>query len=313
MTDSGTTGPGVVLALILATLCSANVMATMDLFIVNVPCTASASVFGVRCSQTSLGCSAHTRSCSAPCWCQPVVRRPLRHEEQLPHRPVAVHGGEPVCAVSPKPVVIGRVPLRAAAGGRSCPGQPRADPASPFPATGFCGAVRIWTVSSAISGAIGPVLGGLLNAASWRWIFVVNLPIGIATVIAAAAGCRTSSTIGDPHPRPESEACSDSSASELSHSGSEGDRTGDGRRQSHRLLAGRRAGIGLSLLSTPARQGPSRRTSPCSRAGSFSARTSPSSSSPAVLAIQLLGMSLLLEAVVALVDGATGLGIAPDQ
>jgi MFS family permease len=46
--------------------------------------------------------------------------------------------------------------------------------------------VRIWTVSSAISGAIGPVLGGLLTAASWRWIFVVNLPIGIATVIAAA-------------------------------------------------------------------------------------------------------------------------------
>jgi hypothetical protein len=36
MTESGTTGPERSPALILATLCSANFMATMDLFIVNV-------------------------------------------------------------------------------------------------------------------------------------------------------------------------------------------------------------------------------------------------------------------------------------
>jgi hypothetical protein len=36
MTDSGTTGPGRSSPIILGTLCSANVKATLDLFIVNV-------------------------------------------------------------------------------------------------------------------------------------------------------------------------------------------------------------------------------------------------------------------------------------
>jgi EmrB/QacA subfamily drug resistance transporter len=46
-------------------------------------------------------------------------------------------------------------------------------------------AVRIWAASGALAAAIGPVVGGVLVQASWRWVFLVNVPVGIAAVIAA--------------------------------------------------------------------------------------------------------------------------------
>lgn len=47
-------------------------------------------------------------------------------------------------------------------------------------------AVRIWASSGALAGAAGPVVGGLLVATSWRGIFLLNLPIGLAAMLAAA-------------------------------------------------------------------------------------------------------------------------------
>ena len=45
--------------------------------------------------------------------------------------------------------------------------------------------VRIWSAVSAIAAAAGPVLGGILVTASWRWVFLVNLPVGIIALLAA--------------------------------------------------------------------------------------------------------------------------------
>jgi EmrB/QacA subfamily drug resistance transporter len=45
--------------------------------------------------------------------------------------------------------------------------------------------VRIWSAVAAVAAAAGPVLGGLLVAADWRWIFLLNLPIGVFGIIAA--------------------------------------------------------------------------------------------------------------------------------
>jgi EmrB/QacA subfamily drug resistance transporter len=43
-------------------------------------------------------------------------------------------------------------------------------------------AVRTWTAVGGAAAALGPVIGGLLVAASWRWVFYVNVPIGLLAV-----------------------------------------------------------------------------------------------------------------------------------
>src|ERR1700678_4765514 len=52
-----------------------------------------------------------------------------------------------------------------------------------FPPSERVRASSILTVGTTLAPAIGPVLGGLLvTDLSWRWVFFVNLPIGIAAV-----------------------------------------------------------------------------------------------------------------------------------
>ena len=45
------------------------------------------------------------------------------------------------------------------------------------------GAVRIWTAVGGFAAALGPLVGGILVTISWRWIFVVNLPIGVMALL----------------------------------------------------------------------------------------------------------------------------------
>ncbi|WP_354701836.1 Drug efflux pump JefA [Paraconexibacter sp. AEG42_29] len=54
-----------------------------------------------------------------------------------------------------------------------------------YPAERRAAGIGVWGASAALAAACGPPLGGLLvEVADWRWIFLVNLPIG-ALVIAA--------------------------------------------------------------------------------------------------------------------------------
>jgi EmrB/QacA subfamily drug resistance transporter len=44
--------------------------------------------------------------------------------------------------------------------------------------------VGVWAGIAAVAGSSGPPVGGLLVEASWRWVFIINVPIGIATLVA---------------------------------------------------------------------------------------------------------------------------------
>lgn len=43
--------------------------------------------------------------------------------------------------------------------------------------------VGAWSGITGVAGAVGPLLGGLLVEISWRWVFVVNIPVAVAVVI----------------------------------------------------------------------------------------------------------------------------------
>jgi EmrB/QacA subfamily drug resistance transporter len=49
-------------------------------------------------------------------------------------------------------------------------------------------AIGVWAATGGIAAAAGPPLGGLLVQADWRWVFLVNVPVG---VIGLALGLRT--------------------------------------------------------------------------------------------------------------------------
>ncbi|WP_406021286.1 MFS transporter [Nocardioides sp. NBC_00850] len=51
-------------------------------------------------------------------------------------------------------------------------------------------AIAVWTIGGSAAMALGPVAGGLLSEyAGWRWVFLVNVPVGIL-IVALLAGLR---------------------------------------------------------------------------------------------------------------------------
>ncbi|MFF4554420.1 MFS transporter [Streptomyces sp. NPDC001422] len=46
--------------------------------------------------------------------------------------------------------------------------------------------VGLWAGVGAIAASVGPPVGGLLVTLDWRWIFLINVPVGIGTLVAGA-------------------------------------------------------------------------------------------------------------------------------
>jgi EmrB/QacA subfamily drug resistance transporter len=58
-------------------------------------------------------------------------------------------------------------------------------------------AIGVWAAVAGVAAAAGPPLGGLLVQASWRWVFLVNVPVGLVTL---AVGWRALREIRHPDP-----------------------------------------------------------------------------------------------------------------
>ena len=60
---------------------------------------------------------------------------------------------------------------------------------SAFPPAERGGAIGSWTAWSGIATVIGPLAGGyLIDATSWRWIFAINVPFVVLTMLLIVGG-----------------------------------------------------------------------------------------------------------------------------
>jgi EmrB/QacA subfamily drug resistance transporter len=88
-----------------------------------------------------------------------------------------------VCALAPSaPLLAGARLLQGLAGALLTPGSLAIISAS-FSGDDRAAAVGAWSGFGGLAGAVGPFLGGyLIDALSWRWIFLLNLPLAAAVV-----------------------------------------------------------------------------------------------------------------------------------
>jgi EmrB/QacA subfamily drug resistance transporter len=101
-------------------------------------------------------------------------------------------GASALCAAAPGPGWLIGARILQAAGGAILMPTSLAILLAEFRPQQRALAVAVWSATGAVAAAAGPPVGGLLVQASWRWVFLVNLPIGLVTAVLAARVLRES-------------------------------------------------------------------------------------------------------------------------
>src|SRR5436190_19774150 len=88
-----------------------------------------------------------------------------------------------ICAIAPTiEILVAARALQGVAGALLTPAA-LAVIVSTFPPEERGKAVGAWTAWGGIGTLLGPLIGGqLVDAASWRWVFAINLPVVVATI-----------------------------------------------------------------------------------------------------------------------------------
>lgn len=172
---------------VLSITSAAAFLATLDLFIVNIAFPSISAAFpGTDFSQMSWILNGYTVVFAA------VLALSGRLADRYGHRRVFLIGvaiftlASAACALAPS--IWALVAARVVQG----IGAAFVTPTSlslllaAWPAQRQASAVGTWASVGAVAAALGPPFGGLLVAAAWQWVFLVNVPIGIVTFLAAA-------------------------------------------------------------------------------------------------------------------------------
>jgi EmrB/QacA subfamily drug resistance transporter len=171
---------------LLITLSLAVFMSSLDLFIVNL----AFPYIGREYPGTSLGTLSWVLNGYAIVFAAVLVPAG-RWADRVGRRRVFVAGlvtfcaGSLLCGLAPGvPELIAARVIQAVGAGLMVPASLSLVLAC-FPAAMRAQAIGTWSAVAAMGAALGPVIGGSLVQASWRWVFWINLPVGLAAVILA--------------------------------------------------------------------------------------------------------------------------------
>ncbi|MFF4209142.1 MFS transporter [Streptomyces sp. NPDC001796] len=167
-------------------------MTNLDLWIVNVALPAMGATFSGDGGGTALGSLSWVLNAYAITFAALLVVAG-RAGDRIGQRPVFLTGiavftlASLGCALAPNlwTLVVARV-VQAVGASAQIPTS-LALLLAAVPAERRTHATRIWAAVGGLAAAAGPVAGGLLVEVDWRWVFAVNVPIGIAALVAGRA------------------------------------------------------------------------------------------------------------------------------
>jgi EmrB/QacA subfamily drug resistance transporter len=173
-------------AAVIGVLSLAAFMSSLDLFIVNL----AFPYIGREYAGTSLGSLSWVLNAYTIVFAAVLVPAG-RWADRVGRRRLFVAGlvifslGSLLCGLAPGvPELIGARVIQAGGAGLMVPASLSLLLAA-VPGPARARAIGTWSAVGALGAALGPVIGGGLVQLSWRWVFWINLPVGLAAILLA--------------------------------------------------------------------------------------------------------------------------------